>query len=112
MKNMVIIISCIIVFTFNAHSELIESDLNKIRLIVKEEVKTAIHDSEKRMKQYVDSQITHLDKSINRNFQLILALIGFVTIVVGIPQIIVVFQNKRHKSISEDIEAIKELVAK
>ena len=88
----------------------INSSVNEIKLIVKQEIETAIHASEKRMKHYVDSQIIHLDKSINRNFLLILALIGFVTVVVGVPQIIVIFQNKQFNSMSNEIESIKEIV--
>lgn len=117
MKNIVIIISCIIVFTFNAYSELTESDLNKIRLIIKEEIETAIDKSEKRMKHYVDYKVGVLDAKTDsvisrldsieklgiRNFQLILALMGFVTVVVGIPQIIVIFQNRKYKAMLLEI---------
>lgn len=94
--------------------------LEQTKLQTRSIVEEEIHASEKRMKDYVDFQVGHLDKSItiqggylrksvNRNFQLILALIGFVTVVVGIPQIIVVFQNRRYKLMSEDIDKIRML---
>ena len=58
--------------TFPALGQLTDADLNKIRLIVKEEVKAEITASEKRMKEYIDlkievvnARIDALDKSLN-----------------------------------------------
>lgn len=139
MKNTIYIILCITILIPNAYAELTQSDLDKIRLIVKDEVEIAIDKSEKRMKHYVDYKVGSLESRLdakinsvnsnlgsridsveigiksleklgNRNFQLILALVGFITVVVGIPQIIVIFQNKQFNSMLEEIESIKKLV--
>lgn len=125
MKYVILITLFATFYTTNLYAQLTKSDLNEIRLIVKDEIETAIQASEKRMRNYVDlkvhvldnkltgeikrldTKIDSLDKSINRNFQLILTLIGFVTIVVGIPQIIVIFQNRKYKLMLENIEYIK-----
>ena len=45
--------------------ELTDADLDKIRLIVKEEVKTEIAASEKRVKEYIDLKIDGVEKSLN-----------------------------------------------
>ena len=44
---------------------LTDADLNKIRLIVKEEVKTEINASEKRMKTYIDNRIDAVNTRID-----------------------------------------------
>ena len=49
----------------NAYAELTQSDLDKIRLIVKDEIETAIYASEKRMKDYVDLKVQTLDNKLS-----------------------------------------------
>ena len=48
-----------------ALAELTDVDLDKIRLIVKEEVKTEIESSEKRMKTYIDTKIDAVNSRID-----------------------------------------------
>ena len=86
-----------------ARAELTSEDLDKIRLIVKEEVKTEVTSSEARMKQYVDLKIegvngriagiegrfTGMEKQLATLTYLVYALIALIVIAVGIPQIII-----------------------
>ena len=57
------ILFCMIVSP--ARAALTDADLNKIRLIVKEEVKTEINASEKRMKTYIDTKIDAVNTRID-----------------------------------------------
>lgn len=96
-------------FNLSAYSQLRDADLNKIRLVVKEEVEKAIETSEKRMKEYVtqeiakeirpvNASITEMGKRLDNIFTLVIVLVGFIAAVVGIPQIIVAMQGKNIKN--------------
>lgn len=65
--------------------ELTDADLNKIRLIFKEEIKTEITASEKRMKEYIDLKIENLDSQIKKNSSEIEAMRSQNNIFIGIP---------------------------
>ncbi len=65
--------------------ELTDADLNKIRLIVKEEVKSEITASEKRMKEYIDLKIENVDSQIKKNSREIEAMRSQNNIFIGIP---------------------------
>ena len=61
------LILCAILFCATvvpAIAELTPQDLDKIRLIIKEEIKAEIESSEKRMKEYIDVKI----ESVNKQF--------------------------------------------
>ena len=68
-----------------ALGELTDADLNKIRLIVKEEVKSEITASEKRMKEYIDLKIENVDSQIKKNSREIEAMRSQNNIFIGIP---------------------------
>ena len=70
-------------------------------MIVNEEI-TA---SEKRMKEYVSQEIKtvnvkigEMDKRLNQTFWLVIALIGFIAVVIGIPQIFVAARGKEQQA--------------
>ena len=73
MKKTIVVLSILFcVIAFPALGELTDADLDKIRLIVKEEVKEEITASEKRTREYIDlkigasdQKIDDLDKSLN-----------------------------------------------
>ena len=109
-----------------ALGELTDSDLDKIRLIVKEEVKTEIAASEKRLKEYVDSKIDGVEKSLNtridatntriddvnknlnRVWLVIIALIGLITATIAIPQIIIAnTEKRREKDLAREYQALQ-----
>ncbi len=115
MKLILILILILLIFTPTVFSQLKDADLNKIRLIVKEEVETAIEASEKRIKEYVSQEIekevrpvnatiAEMDKRLNSIFVLVITLVAFIAVVVGIPQIIVAMQRKDISSQDEKIE--------
>ena len=98
----------LLLLTVPAFSELTPADIDKIRLIVKEEVAASetrmsksIAASETRVKNQisleiskVNSTISEMDKRLSNIFTLVIALIAFIAVVIGIPQIIVAMQRK------------------
>ena len=55
------------VIALPALGQLSDADLNQIRLIVKEEVKSEITASEKRIKEYIDLKIENVERHIQKN---------------------------------------------
>lgn len=109
------------IFTPTAFSQLKDADLSKIRLVVKEEVETAVEASEKRMREYISQEIAkeirpvnatiaEMDKRLNSIFVLVITLIAFIAVVVGIPQIIVAMQRKDISSQDEKIETLQKQI--
>lgn len=116
MKVMIVTIVGLLLFSTTALSELDEDDLDKIRLIVKEEVETGIQASETRMKEHVSQEIksevhpvnntiTEMDKRLADIFSMVIALMAPIAVVVGIPQIIVAMQGKDIKLQDSIIES-------
>ena len=114
-----------------AFAALTDADLDKIRLIVKEEVKTEIESSEKRMKTYIDARIdavnTRIDAVNTRidgvedhlsgridNVQeqmtfllnVIYGLIALIIIAIGIPQVITGWRSRRDRSLENRVEIL------
>ena len=113
--------------------ELTSQDLDKIRLIVKEEVSEAetrlraeiaaseerlraeIAKSESNMKQYVDAKFESVDKRLALVVGFVSALIILIVVTVGIPQIIIAWrgqseraQDRKIEELSREIEALKQ----
>ena len=123
MKLMMILSAALLLLTAPVFSELMPADTDKIRLIVKEEVEQAVTASETRMsKSIVDSEtrikdqvsleiskvngtIAEMDKRLSYIFTLVIALIAFIAVVIGVPQILVSLQRKDQRAQDEKIEA-------
>ena len=102
--------------------ELTPQDLDKIRLIVKEEVsesetrlRTEITESETRMKTYVDVKFESVNKQLILVVGFVSALIILIVVTVGIPQIIIAWrgrneraQDKRIEELAREIETLKQ----
>ena len=69
MKPILVVSILFCAIALPAVGELTDADLDKIRLIVKEEVKTEITASETRTREYVDSKIEALDKSLSARIE-------------------------------------------
>ena len=90
MKTVLLILFSAI--TLPALGELTDADLNKIRLIVREEVKAEITASEARMKEYIDlkldnvnTEFKRVDSQIKTNNSEIGAIRNQINIFIGIP---------------------------
>ncbi len=123
MKLMMILSAALLLFAAPVFSELMPADIDKIRLIVKEEVEQAVTASETRMSKSieasetrikdqisleiskVDGTIAEMDKRLSYIFTLVIALIAFIAVVIGVPQILVALQRKDQRAQDEKIEA-------
>ena len=98
-----------------ALGELTEADLNKIRLIVKEEIKSEITASEKRMKEYVDIKVDSLKTPVAWLIGLLVAIIALIglplailTIFLGWRSIKDNTQEKQIEVLTQEIETLKQ----
>lgn len=105
---MKIVLLCSIVFCtipLPVQGELDDADLNKIRLVVIEVVEKEISESEKRLKEYIDTKNENLDKRLSLVTILICGLIALIVVAVGIPQIIIVWQSTKDSKHEKNIDA-------
>ena len=130
MKLIVILSAAFLLFTAPAFSELTVEDIEKIRSIVKEEttasetrvkehasqeiakVNIKIEEMDKRLNGEIKGldtrlggEIKALGKRLDQLFTLVLALIAFIALVIGVPQIIVAMQGKNQRAQDEKNEA-------
>lgn len=114
MKTLLLLI-CFSTLVSPVFAELSDADLDKIRLIVKEEIKSEITASEKRMKEYVDVKINGLDQRLSsrmsgleKNIDMLssftFALIALIVVAIGIPQIIIAWRNAKDNSLEKQLQ--------
>ena len=100
---------------FPTFAELTDADLDKIRLIVKDEIKNEITASETRMKLYVDAKIESVKTPVTWLIGLLVAMIA----IIGLPlAILTIFlgwrsvkdnsQEKINQELREEIETLKQ----
>ena len=106
MKTMLALSILFSAIALPALGELTDADLDKIRLIVKDEVKSEIGASETRMKSYVDAKIDSLKTPVTWLIGLLVAIIA----VIGLPfAILTIFLGWRSiKDNTQEIEALKQ----
>ena len=122
MKHVLLCSLALCAIAMPALAELTPQDLDKIRLIVKEEVEEEVTSSEARMKQYVDLKIegvsgriagiegrfTGMEKQLATLTYLVYALIALVVLAVGIPQILMTLRDSGNRERDRKIEALTE----
>ena len=122
MKLILISIIAFLIFTIPVFSELTVQDLEKIRSIVKEsedglreEIKKSedglreeIKKSEDRLKEHIDFKVSEMDKRLNMIFGFVIALISLIVVVVGIPQIIMVWRGRGERAQAEQIQELRQ----
>ena len=110
-----ILFSVIAAIALPTFAELTDADLDKISLIVKDEVKSEIGASETRMKSYVDAKIDSLKTPVTWLIGLLVAIIA----IIGLPlAILTIFlgwrsvkdnsQEKINQELREEIETLKQ----
>ena len=98
-----------------AFAELTDADLDKIRLIVNEEVNKEVTNSETRMKEYIDIKVDSLKTPIAWLIGLLVAIIA----IIGLPlAILTIFlgwrsikdntQEKQIEVLTREIESLKQ----
>ena len=108
MKTILILLIFFSIIALPAFGELTEADLNEIRLIVKDEVKSKITASEKRMKEHINTQIESVDKRLSLVTTLIIGLIALIVLAVGIPQILMALRSRKDDTLQKQIETLTE----
>lgn len=127
MRLTLILSLILLIWAMPASSELSLEDFEKIRTLLREDVRIIVREeiaasekrmkveiaaSEKRMREYVSQEIkivnmtiSEMDKRLEQIFGLVIVLVAFIGVVVGIPQIIVATQRKHQRAQDEKIEA-------
>ncbi|RKU18397.1 hypothetical protein C6501_02925 [Candidatus Poribacteria bacterium] len=90
-------------------------DLDKIRLIVNDEIKKEIANSEERMKEYIDIKIESIEKRLMTYNWVIYVLTPLIVAAIGIPTAIMAWrgikesnQDKRIEELTREIETLKQ----
>ena len=110
MKTILFSLSILLcVIALPTFAELTEADLNKIRLIVKDEVKSEISASEKRMKEYISQEIKTVNAKIEGNddrlrqiFWVVIALMGLI----ALPQAFLAWRSKKDSALERQIQTL------
>ena len=109
MKTILVLLILFSAIALPALGELTDADLNKIRLIVKAEVKSEITASEKRMKEHifqeiktVNAKIEQNDKQLSLIFWLIIALMALI----ALPQAFIAWRSRKDQTLERQIEVL------
>ena len=115
MKTILTLLILFCAIALPTFAELTDADLDKIRLIVKEEIKNEVSEAEKRITQHVDIKIESVEKRFNLVVGFVSPLMVLIVITVGIPQIIIAFrsrkdreQERRIEELAREIETLKQ----
>ena len=101
--------------------ELTDADLDKIRLIVKEEVeaeiaglkqelKAEIANSEKNIKYYIDAKIEGVDKRLSTYGWVIYVLMPLIVVLIGIPTVLITWRSGSNRSLEQQVEMLTQEV--
>ena len=115
MKTVLLCSILFCVITVPALGELTDADLDKIRLIVKEEINADREDFEKDIKEYIDIKIESVEKRLSLVTTLIvglMALIGIplvaLTVIIGWRSIKDNSQNKKVENSAPEVKITQE----
>lgn len=118
MRLIVICSAALLLIAIPTQGELSKTDIENIRTVLREDIRVIVKEeitaSEKRMKEHVSEKIQtvnvkigEMDKRLNQTFWLVIALIGFIAVVVGVPQIFVAARGKEQQAQAEKIEELQ-----
>ena len=91
--------------------DLLKKDIEKVRSIVKESearLKEDLKESETRLREHIDDKVSEMDKRLNMIFGFVVALISLIVIVVGIPQIIMVWSGRGERTQADQIQELRQ----
>ena len=128
MKTITVLSILFCVIALPALGELTDADLDKIRLIVKEELKTEITavreelktditslkqemkaeiaSSEKNIKEYVNVRIESVEKRLSTYNWVIYALIPLMVAAIGMPTALIAWRSGRDRSLERQVEML------
>ena len=99
MKNVLLFSILFCVIPMPVLGELTDADLNKIRLIVKEEVNTEIESFEKDVKEYINTK----NESVEKRLSLVTSLIVGLMALIGIPLVVLTVMLFERNKIFRDL---------
>ena len=106
MKTILVLSLLFCAIAMPALAELTDADLDKIRLIVKDEVKSEIGASETRMKLYVDAKIDSLKTPVTWLIGLLVAIIAIIGLPLAILTIFLGWRSIKDNSQEKQIEVL------
>ena len=115
MKNILLFSILFCAIALPGFAELMAADLNEIRLIVKDEIKSEITASETRMKEYINTK----NESIEKRLSLVTTLLVALMAVIGVPLVVLTImigwrsvkdnpQQKEIDTLRQEIETLKQ----
>ena len=115
MKTILVLSILFSAIAFPALGDLTDADLNKIRLIVKEEINTEIESFEKDIKEYIDTK----NESVEKRLSLVTTLMVALMAVIGVPLVVLTImigwrsvkdnpQQKEIETLRQEIETLKQ----
>ncbi len=118
MKNVILIIAGILILASPAVSELSDSDIERIREIVKVEVTeseqrlrgeitTAINTSDKQMKDYIDTKLDGIDDRVNLIAALLVAIMALIVVAIGLPQLIIAIKQRGQDELRTELKELR-----
>ena len=106
MKTILVLSILFWVIALPALGELTDADLDKIRLIVKEEVKAEIASSEQRIIKYIDAKIEGVDKRLLLYNWILIVLMPLIVAAVGVPTALIAWRSGRDRSLERQVETL------
>ena len=115
MKNVILIFVGMLILAPPAFSDLTDSDIERIREIVKVEVTeseqrlrgeitTAINTSDKQMKDYIDTKLDGIDDRVNLIAALSVAIMALIVIAIGLPQLIIAIKQRGQDELRTELK--------
>ena len=118
MKNVILIIAGILILASPAVSELSDSDIERIREIVKVEVTeseqrlrgeitTAIDTSKKDMREYIDTKMDGLEDLVYLIGILLIVMIAVIWVVIGVQQVFTMIKQPGQDELRTELKELR-----
>ena len=113
MKNIFLFSILLCAVALPAFSQLMQSDLDKISLIVndaekriKKDIKADIVTSEKNIKEYINIKIDSIDKRLSTYNWVIYVLVPLIVAAIGIPSAIMAWRSGKDRYLEKQVETL------
>ena len=113
MKNIFLFSILLCAVALPAFSQLMQSDLDKISLIVndaekriKKDIKADIVTSEKNIKEYINIKIDSIDKRLSTYNWVIYVLVPLIVAAIGIPSAIMAWRSGKDRYLEKQVEML------
>ena len=108
MKTIIVLSILFWAIALPALGELTDADLDKIRLIVKQELKAEITSSEKSIKEYINIRIDSVEKRLSTYNWVIYVLMPLIVATIGVPTAIIAWRSGKDRSLERQVETLRQ----